>query len=82
MVCADLGQDTVDTKACHVWTKSDGFIRYWADQHTGNPVRWIFFDGAQFEVLSWKVNETLADEEWQAPPMCFNVSGKRQVELS
>jgi len=42
-----LGADTVDMRPCHVWTKSDGFIRYWADQRSGVPVRWIFFDGAQ-----------------------------------
>ena len=42
-----LGTETVDASACHVWTKADGFIKYWADQESGNPVRWIFFDGMQ-----------------------------------
>jgi len=34
-------------------------------------VRWIFFDGAQFEILSYVVNETLPDADWQAPSYCF-----------
>ena len=42
-----LGTETVDAKPCHVWTKADGFIKYWADQASGDPVRWIFFDGMQ-----------------------------------
>lgn len=42
-----LGAETVDAKPCHVWTKADGFIKYWADQESGDPVRWIFFDGMQ-----------------------------------
>lgn len=25
------------------------FITYWSDKRTGRPVRWIFFDDAQFE---------------------------------
>lgn len=25
------------------------FITYWSEKGTGRPVRWIFFDGAQFE---------------------------------
>lgn len=26
------------------------FITYWSDKETGRPVRWVFFDGAEFEV--------------------------------
>ncbi len=33
-----LGKETVDTHDTHVWTKSEGFIRYWADVTTGLPV--------------------------------------------
>ena len=33
-----LGTDTVDTYDTHLWTKSDGFIKYWADVKTGLPV--------------------------------------------
>ena len=33
-----LGTDSVDTYDTHVWTKSDGFIKYWADMKTGLPV--------------------------------------------
>lgn len=38
----------------------------------GLQVRWIFFDGAQFEILAFNVNETLPDAEWQAPSYCFD----------
>jgi len=34
-------------------------------------VRWIFFDGAQFDIMTFKEGETLPDEEWQAPDYCF-----------
>ena len=47
-----LGTETVDAKPCHVWTKTDGFIKYWADQDSGDPVRWIFFDGVQVRSCS------------------------------
>ncbi|EIE21544.1 hypothetical protein COCSUDRAFT_17537 [Coccomyxa subellipsoidea C-169] len=66
-----LGTENVDAHDTHVWTKADGFIKYYADVHTGLPVRWIFFDGAQFEILSFVVNETLPDADWQAPSYCF-----------
>ena len=33
-----LGTDSVDTYDTHVWTKSEGFIMYWADMKTGRPV--------------------------------------------
>ena len=33
-----LGTDSVDTHDTHVWTKSEGFIKYWADVKTGLPV--------------------------------------------
>ena len=34
-------------------------------------VRWRFFDGAQFEIMTFVEGETLPDEEWQAPEYCF-----------
>ncbi|BDA44768.1 Uncharacterized protein At4g14100 [Coccomyxa sp. Obi] len=72
-----LGEETVDAHETHVWTKADGFIKYYADVHTGLPVRWIFFDGAQFEILSFVINETLPDKDWQAPSYCFSDSVDR-----
>ena len=66
-----LGREMVDTRETHVWTKSDGFIKYWADVHTGLPVRWYFFTDVQFDILRFVVNETLPDEEWSAPSYCF-----------
>ena len=67
-----LGREMVDTHETHVWTKSDGFIKYWADVHTGLPVRWYFFTDVQFDILRFVVNETLPDEEWSAPLYCFD----------
>ena len=34
-----LGTEIVDTHEAHVWTKSEGFIKYWADTQSGLPVR-------------------------------------------
>ena len=45
-------------------------------------VRWIFFDGAQFEILSFVVNETLPDKYWQAPNYCFSDEVDRQLSPS
>ena len=71
-----LGRATVDAHETYVWSKGDSpverpFITYWEDIHSRLPVRWVFFDGAQFEILRFTVNETLPEEEWQAPAYCF-----------
>ena len=34
-------------------------------------VRWRFFDGAQFEIMTFEEGGTLPDEQWQAPEYCF-----------
>lgn len=34
------------------WTKDGRFITYWSEKVSGRPVKWIFFDGAEFEVRS------------------------------
>ena len=65
------GTEEVDRQSCHGWTKSEGFIRYWSSVETGRPVRWIFFDGAQFEVMTWEEGLRLEDFAWQAPEYCF-----------
>lgn len=111
-----LGKETVDAHETNVWTKADGFIKYYADVDTSLPVtaldpcemlqifpqfcmsmscsnvwlsssklnacasvqvRWIFFDGAQFEILSFVINETLPDAGWQAPSYCFEGPSER-----
>ena len=71
-----LGMEMVDAHESHVWSKGDSpseqpFITYYEAIDSGLPVRWIFFDGAQFEILKFTVNETLPEEEWQAPAYCF-----------
>jgi hypothetical protein len=69
-----LGEETVDGFRCHKWTKVE-FVDYWADATTGYPVRWTFlWDGAQNEVLNFRVGETISEESWQAPSYCFEES--------
>ena len=45
-------------------------------------MRWRFFDGAQFEIMTFKEGETLPDEEWQAPEYCFKQDGGTQTGVS
>jgi len=67
------------TRACHVWEKGDAepphtgpFIVYYADVATGLPVRWVFFDGAIFDVIAWRPGEGPPSEAyWQLPSTCF-----------
>ncbi|CAN0301236.1 unnamed protein product, partial [Discosporangium mesarthrocarpum] len=44
-----LGEERVGMYSCHKWEDGD-FITYWNDKYTGRPVRWTFFDGADFHV--------------------------------
>jgi hypothetical protein len=75
-----LGEESVDNIMCHKWTKAD-FIIYWADKVSGHPVRWIFLWGMrQMDVLSWKVNGTVPEDSWQAPPYCFSGSPSTFLE--
>jgi hypothetical protein len=80
-----LGLETVDAQETHVWSKGDSpseqpFITYYESISTGLPVRWIFFDGAQFEILKFTVNETLPEEKWQAPAYCFERADRADDE--
>ena len=67
-----LGREHMNGVECHKWTKA-AFIDYWASTETGNPVKWVFlWDGASFDVTSFKVNATVPKTSyWQAPPSCF-----------
>jgi len=77
-----LGQEVVDTFLCDVWQQgeapdNDGtaFVTYYQQVGADVPVRWVFFDGASFEVLRWAINETASDEAmWSVPPYCFTES--------
>ena len=60
----------VDTFACHKWAKAD-FITYWASVETGHPIRWQFFDGAQFDILEYYKDVPLPEAAWQVPAVCF-----------
>ena len=71
-----LGIDTKDAFSVDSWTKAPWptkdrmFIQYYADTKTGLPVLWEFLDHAQFHVLSFDLNRTLAESKWQPPVRC------------
>ena len=65
-----LGIETVDATECHKWEKAD-FLTYWASTKTGHPIRWLFFDGSQFEILTYEPGKVPPEETWQAPLSCF-----------
>ncbi|GAB5368011.1 hypothetical protein AAMO2058_001281100 [Amorphochlora amoebiformis] len=66
-----LGTEDTDGYTCNVWTKSDGFIKYWEDVKSRRPVKWIFGSGMEEQVMKWTPNETLSDPHWQIPDFCF-----------
>lgn len=40
------------------------------------PVRWVFYDGSSFDVMSWNIGVTPpSDLSWDIPPVCFVDSG-------
>lgn len=47
------------------------FVTYYNDIQKNIPARWIFFDNATFDVLTWTQNENLSEEKWQIPESCF-----------
>ncbi|CAM9410017.1 unnamed protein product [Hapterophycus canaliculatus] len=51
--------------------EGDRFITYWSQKGTGRPVKWVFFDGAAFEVVAFDIGATLPEEEFQIPGYCF-----------
>ena len=77
-----LGRQSVDGFDTDVWNGGNGFITYYADVITGLPVRWIFFDNAIFDVLTFEHGAVLQDKDWQAPHYCFeDASQTSAVEL-
>lgn len=49
------------------------FVTYYNDIEQNIPVRWVFFDNATFDVLTWTENENLSEAEWQIPGDCFSI---------
>ena len=45
-------------------------------------MRWRFFDGAQFEIMTFTEGKTLPDEEWQAPGYCFTQKEEAPADVS
>ncbi|XP_004503816.1 uncharacterized protein At4g14100-like [Cicer arietinum] len=66
-----LGQQYVDNFLCNVWEKVE-FIWYYEDVLTRTPVKWIFYDGMTFHVMTFEVGAVLDDAHWQAPLYCFS----------
>ena len=72
-----LGEASIDSFLCDVWQKgtspvdaSAPFLTYYNAQGTDYPVRWVFFDGASFDVLKWAVNQTADEMTWKVPLSC------------
>lgn len=71
-----LGESKLGSFDVNGWTKAPWptkdrpFVHYYADVQTGQPVYWEFFTGAQFHILSFEVNATLPEEQWQVPAQC------------
>ena len=73
-----LGQATVDNLLCDVWQQGSSpdddsvpFITYYNQVGTEVPARWVFFDGASFDVMKWEINGTVPEATWQVPAFCF-----------
>eukprot|EP00929_Paragymnodinium_shiwhaense_P036663 TRINITY_DN19615_c0_g1_i1.p1 TRINITY_DN19615_c0_g1~~TRINITY_DN19615_c0_g1_i1.p1 ORF type:complete len:230 (+),score=43.44 TRINITY_DN19615_c0_g1_i1:60-749(+) len=75
-----LGKHSIGDRDCNAWQKGTAvpphtgpFITYYADAESGIPVRWVFFDGAVFDVLGWHPGGAPNSEtEWQMPASCFS----------
>ena len=76
-----LGTDIINDRKVDTWKKNSTFhhpfLTYYADVETTDPVRWVFFDGGQFDVIKWIPEDgsgrgLLDDEEWQIPAYCFD----------
>ncbi|CAN0105472.1 unnamed protein product [Ascophyllum nodosum] len=53
--------------------EGDGrFITYWSEKGSDRPVKWIFFDGAEFEVIRFDSGATMDDDFFQIPAYCFS----------
>ncbi|KAI3997802.1 hypothetical protein MKX01_007689 [Papaver californicum] len=55
---------------CNVWEKIY-FILYYEDVVTKRPVHWVFYNGMEAHLMTFKVGAVLEDEKWQAPIYCF-----------
>eukprot|EP00968_Pinguiococcus_pyrenoidosus_P004955 scaffold319_cov244-Pinguiococcus_pyrenoidosus.AAC.21 len=56
--------------------RGEPFLTYWAEVKTTRPVRWRFFDDAQFDVVTFKVGERLEEESWAIPSYCATQDDK------
>ena len=72
------GVEVVNGHHCDRWAAANRmhedppFITYFADVETQRPWRWVFFDGAIFDVLEWTPGGTLSEADWQLPAYCFS----------
>jgi hypothetical protein len=74
-----LGEVAVNTIKCDMWEQGsapdDGgvpFVTYYNKVGADTPIRWVFYDGASFDVMRWAVNETANSTTWEIPPYCFS----------
>jgi len=83
------GTDVVNEVPCNVWSHGTAitpytgyFVTYYEHLTKKVPVRWLFYDGATFDVISWNVNKTLKEQKWQLPDYCFEAPCRKISELS
>jgi hypothetical protein len=82
LVAADVREGIF---AVNVWTKGESdtpgvpFITYYAEVGSNRPVKWIFFDGMTFDIVTYEPNRTLSEAEWTIPAYCPTKPGARPL---
>jgi hypothetical protein len=67
---AYLGRTKVNDIECDAWTKAN-FIVYYADIHTGDPVRWVFLkDNMTQDVVRFHPGKAPPQQLWEVPSYC------------
>lgn len=59
---------------------SKWFIRYFASVEDGTPLRWIFFDGRQQDIVEFTPGATLPEEAWEVPKYCDRAGQSKGAE--
>ncbi|XP_071740439.1 uncharacterized protein At4g14100-like [Rutidosis leptorrhynchoides] len=65
-----LGKVVTNGFTCNLW-ENEGFIRYYEDVVTKQPVRWDYHNGITSHVMEFVVGDVLEDSIVQAPAFCF-----------
>lgn len=77
-----LGRQLSDGINTTAWTKA-GFIKYYSDEDTNYPVRWLFLESnADHHVLTFEEGVVAPSLFWQAPEYCFDAEQSRASKPS